>query len=77
MKLLKKFSLLITLSPLIVVLFVFNFKNASRLYGHPIYQFNGCKWHGCPCSGGDIKRYNETLDLEKKIKDLGQNFYQL
>ena len=38
-----------------------------------IYQFNGCKWHGCPCLGGDIKRYNETLDLEKKIKDLGHD----
>ena len=36
-----------------------------------IYQFYGCKWHGCPCSNGDGYRYKETLYLETKIKDLG------
>ncbi|EDO45322.1 predicted protein, partial [Nematostella vectensis] len=36
-----------------------------------VFQFHGCKWHGCPCSSDDEKRYNETLVMEKKIRDLG------
>ena len=41
-----------------------------------IFQYYGCKWHGCPCqkerNSLDEERYSETIDLEKKMKE--QNF---
>ena len=41
-----------------------------------VYQFHGCKWHGCSCLGSkrtkrDRQRYQETLAIEAKIKGLG------
>ena len=47
-----------------------------------IFQYHGCKWHGCPCqkSGSseqsskernslEEERYSKTIDLEKKMKE--------
>ena len=42
-----------------------------------VYEFNGCKWHGCPCRSNrtarDEERYVATKDMEKVIKDFGYN----
>ena len=38
-----------------------------------IFQYHGCKWHGCPCqkerNSLEEKRYTKTIDLEKKMKE--------
>ena len=38
-----------------------------------IFQFYGCKWHGCPCqkerNSLDEERYSNTIELEKKMKE--------
>ena len=36
-----------------------------------IYQFYGCKWHGCPCLGSNDGKYQKALSLENRIKSLG------
>ena len=36
-----------------------------------VFEFYGCKWHGCPCLKEDKTKYNETRKREKIIKDLG------
>ena len=36
-----------------------------------VFEFYGCKWHGCPCSTTDKVKYNETIEREKRIKSLG------
>ena len=40
-----------------------------------IFQYYGCKWHGCPCqkerNSLDKERYSKTIDLEKKMKEQG------
>ena len=49
-----------------------------------IFQYYGCKWHGCPCqkSGSsersskernslDEERYSKTIDLEKRMEEQG------
>ena len=37
-----------------------------------VYQFNGCKFHGCPCRKNrtdyEINRYNETMDIENRLR---------
>ena len=37
-----------------------------------IFQYYGCKWHGCPCqkerNSLDEERYSDTIDLEKEMK---------
>ena len=42
-----------------------------------IFQYYGCKWHGCPCqkerNSLDEERYSDTIDLEKKMKEQGFN----
>ena len=38
-----------------------------------VFEFYGCKWHGCPCSKTDKIKYNETIEREKIIKSLGYN----
>ena len=39
-----------------------------------IYQFHGCKWHGCPCQGvPNDPRYKRTLERDDFIRDLGCN----
>ena len=41
-----------------------------------IFQYYGCKWHGCPCqkerNSLEEERYAKTIELEKKMKD--ENF---
>ena len=38
-----------------------------------IFQYHGCKWHGCPCrkerNSLEEERYTKTIELEKKMKD--------
>ena len=40
-----------------------------------IFQYYGCKWHGCPCqkerNSLDKEKYSKTIDLEKKMKEQG------
>ena len=47
-----------------------------------IFQYHGCKWHGCPCQKrkernsleeerSADKRYAKTIELEKKMKEQG------
>ena len=40
-----------------------------------IFQYYGCKWHGCPCrkerNSLDEERYSKTIDLEKKMEEQG------
>ena len=38
-----------------------------------IYQFYGCKWHGCPCLRKANNKYHGTLNLENQIQSLGHN----
>ena len=42
-----------------------------------VYEYNGCKWHGCLCrpdrTNVDRNRYVATKDKEKVIKELGYN----
>ena len=42
-----------------------------------VYEYNGCKWHGCLCrpdrTNVDKNRYVATKDKEKVIKSLGYN----
>ena len=38
-----------------------------------IYQFYGCKWHGCACLGSASDRYQNTLRMENRIRSLGHN----
>ena len=39
-----------------------------------VYEFNGCKWHGCLCqpgrTAGEEERYAKTKEKEKKGKEL-------
>ena len=37
-----------------------------------VYQFYGCKWHGCHCLGFSNK-YQKTLNLENRIRNSGYN----
>ena len=38
-----------------------------------IFQYHGCKWHGCPCrkerNSLEEERYTKTIELEKKMKE--------
>ena len=42
-----------------------------------IFQYYGCKWHGCPCqkSGSSgrspEKSYSKTIELREKMKEQG------
>ena len=40
-----------------------------------IFQYYGCKWHGCPCrkerNSLDEERYSKTIYLEEKMKEQG------
>ena len=42
-----------------------------------VYEYNGCKWHGCPCQPKrtivDRNRYDATKEKENVIKSLGYN----
>ena len=55
-----------------------------------IFQYHGCKWHGCPCqkSGSseqsskernslDEERYAKTIELEKKMKEQGFKLFSV
>ena len=40
-----------------------------------VYQYHGCKWHGCSCQEDErnVDRYESTLEQEKWIKQQGYN----
>ena len=46
-----------------------------------IFQYHGCKWHGCPCqkerNSLDEERYAKTIELEKKMKEQGFKLFSV
>ena len=46
-----------------------------------IFQYHGCKWHGCPCrkerNSLDEKRYSKTIELEEKMKEQGFKLFSV
>ena len=39
-----------------------------------VYQFHGCKWHGCPCQGTpNHPKYQRTIERDNLIRSLGYN----
>ena len=55
-----------------------------------IFQYHGCKWHGCPCqksgSSGqsskernslDEKKYSKTIELQEKMKEQGFKLFSV
>ena len=46
-----------------------------------IFQYCGCKWHGCPCqkerNSLDEERYSKTIELEKKMKEQGFKIFSV
>ena len=52
-----------------------NFVDGYAPKTRTIFQYYGCKWHGCPCrkerNSLDEERYSKTIDLEKKMKEQG------
>ena len=39
-----------------------------------VYQFHGCKWHGCPCQGTpNHPKYQRTIERDNFIRSLGYN----
>ena len=38
-----------------------------------IYQFYGCKWHGCPCLRTTNDRYHQMMAIENQFQSLGYN----
>ena len=49
------------------------FSNGYDPENSTIYQFYGCKWHGCPCLESTSDKYQKTLDPENRIRSLGYN----
>ena len=52
-----------------------NFVDGYEPKTRTIFQYYGCKWHGCPCrkerNSLDEKRYSKTIYLEEKMKEQG------
>ena len=46
-----------------------------------IFQYHGCKWHGCPCqkerNSLDEKRYSKTIELQEKMKEQGFKLFSV
>ena len=46
-----------------------------------IFQYHGCKWHGCPCrkerNSLDKERYSKTIYLEEKMKEQGFKLFSV
>ena len=46
-----------------------------------IFQYYGCKWHGCPCqkerNSLDEERYSKTIYLEEKMKEQGFKLFSV
>ena len=46
-----------------------------------IFQYHGCKWHGCPCrkerNSLDEERYSKTIYLEEKMKEQGFKLFSV
>ena len=46
-----------------------------------IFQYHGCKWHGCPCqkerNSLDEERYAKTIELKKKMKEQGFKLFSV
>ena len=46
-----------------------------------IFQYHGCKWHGCPCrkerNSLDEERYSKTIELEEKMKEQGFKLFSV
>ena len=46
-----------------------------------IFQYYGCKWHGCPCqkerNSLDEERYSKTIELQEKMKEQGFKIFSV
>ena len=46
-----------------------------------IFQYHGCKWHGCPCqkerNSLDEKKYSKTTELQEKMKEQGFKLFSV
>ena len=46
-----------------------------------IFQYHGCKWHGCPCqkerNSIDEKKYSKTIELQEKMKQQGFKLFSV
>ena len=46
-----------------------------------IFQYHGCKWHGCPCqkerNSLDEKKYSKTIELQEKMKEQGFKLFSV
>ena len=46
-----------------------------------IFQYHGCKWHGCPCqkerNSLDEKKYSKTIKLQEKMKEQGFKLFSV
>ena len=46
-----------------------------------IFQYHGCKWHGCPCqkerNSLDEKKYSQTIELQEKMKEQGFKLFSV
>ena len=46
-----------------------------------IFQYHGCKWHGCPCqkerNSLDEERYSKTIELQEKMKEQGFKLFSV
>ena len=46
-----------------------------------IFQYHGCKWHGCPCqkerNSLDEKKYSKTIELQEKMKQQGFKLFSV
>ena len=52
-----------------------NFVDGYEPKKRTIFQYYGCKWHGCPCqkerNSLDEKKYSKTIELQEKMKEQG------
>ena len=46
-----------------------------------IFQYHGCKWHGCPCqkerNSLDEKKYSKTIELQEGMKEQGFKLFSV
>ena len=57
------------------------FVNGYEPKTRTIFQYHGCKWHGCPCqkerNSLDEKKYSKTIELQEKMKEQGFKLFSV
>ena len=58
-----------------------NFVDGYEPKTRTIFQYHGCKWHGCPCqkerNSLDEKKYSKTIELQEKMKEQGFKLFSV